>query len=396
MKKPIRALFVNSGILGQRTFAQFIENAIVRDANELQAVQTILADGLSLPERLVRRALCTRFWPDGLGGLKNLDRARFRAELNAGLVARRRIAHLERRLGRPFDVLHFHRQATAYASLDRMRRTPSIVSIDCTQEIVAGRARTDLERRSYQPNIRRDGEIFAAAKLIIAVSQWAADSVRAEYPGCNTEIVVMPNPVQLDMFSPAWVDERYRRASDPGYKPNVLFVGGDFVRKGGEDLLGAWWDGEFSHRANLHIVSDWPIDPRRLGPGVTQHAGIASYTAAWIEMWRTADIFVLPTRDEAFGIVFQEAAAAALPAIGTNMNAVPELIADGLTGVLTPRHSREGLIAALDRLLRSPDDRRTMGARARLRVMATADPRVYRSRLIDALHRVSRTLPCAA
>jgi glycosyltransferase involved in cell wall biosynthesis len=394
-RPSVNALFVNSGLLGQRTFAQFVEEAIVRDSGAIDAVQTVLTDGLTVPERLVRRLLCAKLWPDGFAGVRNLDRARFRAELNAGLLARRRIAHLERQRGRRFDVLHFHRQTTAYASLDRMHETPSIVSIDCTQEIVARKARSRMEWRSYKPSIRRDGEIFAAAKLIIAVSRWAADCVRAEYPECMTEIMVMPNPVQLDLFAPAWVDERYQRAKTPGYKPNVLFVGGDFVRKGGDDLIGAWREGDFSDRANLHIVSDWPIDRARLGPGITQHTGITSYSPRWLEIWRIADIFAQPTREEAFGLVFQEAAAAGLPAIGTNLNAVPELIADGETGLLTARRSRETLIAALDRLLVSADERRTMGARGRLRIMATADPRIYRERLITALRRVSRK-PCAA
>ena len=50
-----------------------------------------------------------------------------------------------------------------------------------------------------------------------------------------------------------------------------------------------------------------------------------------------ADIFVMPTRNEAFGLVFQEAAAAGVPAIGTRQNAVPEIIVDGETGLLVAR-----------------------------------------------------------
>ena len=52
----------------------------------------------------------------------------------------------------------------------------------------------------------------------------------------------------------------------------------------------------------------------------------------------------MPTRNEAFGLVYQEAAAAGLPAIGSRLNAVPEIIADGDTGLLvTPGgHPRAG------------------------------------------------------
>ncbi len=52
----------------------------------------------------------------------------------------------------------------------------------------------------------------------------------------------------------------------------------------------------------------------------------------------------MPTRNEAFGLVYQEAAAAGLPAIGTNHNAVPEIIIDGETGLLVPVGDRDALV----------------------------------------------------
>ncbi|HET6762108.1 MAG TPA: hypothetical protein VFH27_00515 [Longimicrobiaceae bacterium] len=125
----LNALFVNSGILGQRTFAAFIAREMVGERDGIRGRQMVLTEGLTFTDRAVRRLLCTRVWPDGAGGLYNLDLHRYRAELNAGLLARRRIHALEKG-GERFDVLHFHRQATAYGSVGRMMRTPSIVSID--------------------------------------------------------------------------------------------------------------------------------------------------------------------------------------------------------------------------------------------------------------------------
>ena len=159
MTPPTHALFVNSGILGQRTFARFIHNTFADRPEGIQATQVVLTDGLTPAERLLRRLLCLRVWPDGWGGLKNLDLLRYRAEWNAGLLASRRIRQLEAS-GERFDVLHFHRQATAYASVSRIRTTPTIVSIDCTQRCVLQWARSRLEARTYRLNVRRDGEIF--------------------------------------------------------------------------------------------------------------------------------------------------------------------------------------------------------------------------------------------
>ena len=313
MSPLTRALFVNSGILGQATLVRFIQNAFADSPDGIRATQVVLTDRLTPAERVVRRLLCLRLWPDGLGGMRNLDLFRYRAEWNSGLLAARRIRQLEAS-GQRFDVLHFHRQASAYASVSRMRATPTIISIDCTQRCVLQAARSTLEASTYRPNAQRDGEIFRAARLIISTSRWAAACLREEYPDCATEIAVMPNPVEFDSFDPAWIQERYTRAAQtPGYKPRVLFMGGDFLRKGGEDLLSAWREGQLGPKASLDLVTSVPIEAERLPAGVRVHTGITAHSLEWRTLWREADLFVLPTRDEAFGLVYQEAGAAGLP-----------------------------------------------------------------------------------
>lgn len=389
MEAVTRALFVNAGILGQRTFASFVRTAFAAERDGVRAVQVLVTDGLTPSERVMRHLLCLPLWPAGALDLKNIDLHRFRCEWNAGLLARNRIRRL-RRAGEHFDVLHFHRQATAYASLDLMHRIPSIVSCDTTQQYVANQAASRLEARSYGPNIRRDGKIFRAAKLIISVSEWAARSIREEYPDCTTEIAVMPNPVAVPPSSEVWLEERYRRAvGTPAYRPRFLFVGGDFPRKGGYDLLRVWKSGRFGDRASLDVVSGWPIDRAAVPAGVTVHQHISHHDAAWHAIWRAADIFVLPSRDEAFGIVYQEAGAAGLPAIGTRITAIPETIRHGETGLLVPAGADDALAAAMNALIESPDRRREMGARARRFMAASADPERYRHTLAAAIRRLA-------
>jgi len=388
-QKPVRALFINGGILGLKTFASFVEQAFVGDCDGVRASQIVLTSDLTLAERAARRVLCAHFWPGDATTFRNADLHRFRAEWHAGLLARRRIRRLERAEG-AFDVLHFHRQATAYASLDRMRRTPSIVSIDCTQRCVIEAASTPFERATYRPNVVRDGEMFRAAALIVSTSEWAANCLREEYPDCATPIDVLGHPVHLAAFDPAWAHERYLRAGGAAdYQPRVLFVGGDFARKGGYDLLEAWTEGQFASRARLDVVTAHPID--RVPEGVRVRIGITAHSAEWIAMWRDADVFVLPTRDEAFGLVYQEAAAAGLPVIGTRINAVPELVDDGRSGLLVARGARAELIRALDELIASRERRLEMGRRGRESVESTGDPAVYRQQLVAAILRVAKT-----
>lgn len=385
MTGPTRVLFVNSGILGQSTFAKFVREAMAFES-DLDSSHINLSEDLTPVERLVRRALCGRVWPERWLGLTNIDFGRYRAEYHAGLQAGRRMRRLFR-AGLP-NVLHFHRQATAYASISLMRRVPSLVSIDCTQDIVVDAATSRLERWTYQPNIRAESRIFEAAAAVISTSQWAADCLRRSYPSCRAPIHVMPTAVRLQFFSESWLDERRQRATS-GLRPRVLFVGGDFRRKGGPDLVAAWRAGDFAQLAELEIVTDDPRAPEDVR-GVRVLRGVASYSTEWVDLWRRADVFVLPTRQDAFGLVFQEAAAAGLPRIGTRTNAVPEMITDGVSGLLVAPGDCEGLVRALRTLIESADLRQRFGRAARDQVLRDAHPDDYRRRLAgiirDAAH----------
>jgi glycosyltransferase involved in cell wall biosynthesis len=375
-----RVAFVNGGILGLVSYANWARQSFA-DSADIHAEHFVLSEDLALSERVVRRILCQRLWPD-LAGSRNLDLARFRRELNAGLQARRRL--LRRGVGN-FDVLHFHRQATAYASLDLMGQCPSIVSVDCMQTCVMQHATSALERWALRFNVRRDGDILRRAAAIVSTSRWAALDVGRLYPDCRTPVHVLPNPVQFGWFDAGWIEARRSRANA---RPQVLFIGGDFPRKGGHDLLDVWVRGGFSHRADLTIVTGWPL-PSSLPPGVRVEKAVSAHTPEWNAAWRSADLFVMPTRNEAFGLVYQEAAAAGLPAIGSHLNAIPEIIDDGRTGILVTPGNHPELSAALDRLIRSPDLRYQMGRAARTKVEQDADPGVHRRRLMELIGHVA-------
>jgi glycosyltransferase involved in cell wall biosynthesis len=368
-----RVAFVNGGILGLLSYVTWLRRTFTDD-REIHAEHFVLTENLTIRERIVRRVLSQRLWPDRRGW-HNVDYARFRRELNAGLQARWRL--LARGLEH-FDVLHFHRQATAYASLDLMARVPSIVSIDCTQSCMLQDATTARERRSLHPNVARDGWIFDRARAIVSTSQWTKSEIERMYPRCATPIHVMPNPVGLDVFDAVWIEER---RAHPSPRVRFLFIGGDFPRKGGPQLLDAWVEGNFARRAELTVVTDWKLRAP-LPPGVRLVSGVQSLSPAWVDAWRRADVFVMPTLNEAFGLVYQEAAAAGLPAIGSRLNAIPEIIEDGVTGILTQPGNRPALIAAMDTLMASADLRATMGKAARRKIEIDADPETHRRRLL--------------
>jgi glycosyltransferase involved in cell wall biosynthesis len=256
-----------------------------------------------------------------------------------------------------------------------MRRIPSIVSIDCTQDCVLESAASRVERASYEPNVRMDGAVFRRAAAIISTSRWAANTLAERYPDCTTPVHVLPNPVLLEHFDRRWIEARGARAR-AGVRPRLLFIGGDFPRKGGFDLLEAWTSGNLQNAAELDLVTDWTL-PGALPDGVHVWRNIKAYSAEWLTRWQQADIFVMPTRNEAFGLVYQEAAAAGVPAIGTALNAIPEIVRGGESGMLVPAGDVDSLAGAMHALIASPDLRDRMGLRGRELIEAVASPDRY-------------------
>lgn len=385
MTERPRVAFVNSGILGHRGVAKFIEQATA-SCHGFHAEHVNLSDGLTVPDRIVRRVLGVQLAPTS-GFSANLDLRRWRLELNVGWLAARRIQVAERRGA--LHALHFHPQATAYGSLARMRRVPSIVSIDATQRPAFEGATSRLSRSSYRAGMVHDGAVFRAAKQIVATSQWAARDVAAMYPDCADKVHVMPYPIDSSLFDGKWIEERAARAAtNPRPIVRALFVGGDFPRKGGLGLLKAWRSSNLGSRAALDIVTDWALEPEDLPPGVRLIRGVSPYTASWRELWRQADFFVMPTKQEAFGMVYQEAAAAGLPVVATNLNAIPEIVEDRVTGILVDPGNLPALVSAMRTLVESAELRHRMGLAAYQRIAKAADPSAYAVKLENIVQHV--------
>ena len=76
------------------------------------------------------------------------------------------------------------------------------------------------------------------------------------------------------------------------------------------------------------------------------------------EVLAASDIFILPSLKEAFGLVILEAMASGTVAIATNAGGAPDIIRNGVTGLLIPPASSERIIEAIFTLLRNPDQKR--------------------------------------
>ena len=85
------------------------------------------------------------------------------------------------------------------------------------------------------------------------------------------------------------------------------------------------------------------------------------------DVYGGADLFVLPSYEEGFGLVYIEAALYGLPSIGARVGGVPEAVLDGETGLLVPPGQIDALSEAMQRLRTDPSRRRSMGEAAKRR-----------------------------
>lgn len=95
------------------------------------------------------------------------------------------------------------------------------------------------------------------------------------------------------------------------------------------------------------------------------------------EIISTLDLLVLPSHYEPFGRALVEAMAAGKPVIGTNVGGIPEIIEDGVTGLLVPPGSPDDLAQAIITILQNPDMARRMGAAGCERAKARFSPERY-------------------
>jgi glycosyltransferase involved in cell wall biosynthesis len=101
--------------------------------------------------------------------------------------------------------------------------------------------------------------------------------------------------------------------------------------------------------------------------------------------YASCDVFALPSSGEGFGLVFLEAMAYAKPVIGGAHGGIPDIVEDGVTGLLVPHGDVERLAQALDFLFNDPVRAREMGARGRDRIGKTFSFAQFQSHLTEIL-----------
>lgn len=216
--------------------------------------------------------------------------------------------------------------------------------------------------------------LWSRVSLFVPWSEWAAEGLRAE--GISEErIMVLPPGLNLDQFQP----NANKSAQDPARPLQLLFVGGDFDRKGGPMLVEQIC-GRLAGTCEIDIVTRDPVEP---SPGVRVHRAEAN-SPKLRELFATADLFVMPTRAEAFGIVTIEALASGLPVLVGDVGGARSIVDDGEVGWLIPP-TPEALADALDDAIAQRDQLPAMGIRAREVAERRFDGKKNHAHLVSAM-----------
>ncbi len=179
---------------------------------------------------------------------------------------------------------------------------------------------------------------------------------------------VVYNGITLSEFDSAAPERRSR--------PYLLAIGRHVNNKGFDVLLRAFAESGLADTRELVLAGDGPARSELAALaaelGLDDSVSLVGRTdrRRTAELFRGCDIFVLPSRHEPMGIVNLEAMASGRPVIASRVGGVPEIVLDGVTGILVTADDVGALAGALRHLANDPALRLALGAAGRTRAEA--------------------------
>ena len=246
-------------------------------------------------------------------------------------------------------------------------------------------------------------ELCGEAEFVVAVSNWSRDLLRETCPASAERIIRIYNGIEPGDFSQA------TEPTDRGC-PRIVSIGRMIEFKGFHHLISACE--KLNARAvpfECTLVGDGPWRERLEGhvaaaglEGRVHFAGLLTLDEVKRTL-RDSDVFALASVVDEIGAcdvlptVILEAMATGLPIVSTTLAGVPEMVEDGVTGLLAEPGDERALADALARVLGSQELRRNMGDAGRKRVTehfasARTAP-ALRERLLAAATRPGTAVP---
>ena len=203
------------------------------------------------------------------------------------------------------------------------------------------------------------------AAAIVCVGQEEQRRTQAAYPG--KKVIFLPNGVDLNRFAEG-DGARFRAEHGiPNNAPMLLTVGRIDPQKNQRMLLDVVTQLTPKY-PDLHLVlmghvtnEEYrqalvqEITDRGLAGRVKLIPGLRADSPALVDAYHAADLFVLPSVHEPFGIVILEAWAAGRPVVASRVGGIPSFVEDGLDGLLVESGDAAGFADAITACLSNPD-----------------------------------------
>jgi alpha-maltose-1-phosphate synthase len=221
----------------------------------------------------------------------------------------------------------------------------------------------------------------ASAAAVVAVSDGMRTDIMTAYPEISAErIRVIRNGIDTTEYQPDPNTDVLERYGIDLSRPYVIFVGRITRQKGVPVLLRA--ASGLDHAAQLVLCAGQADTPELEAEvtGLVDGLRATRSGVIWIpemlpkreviQLLTHATVFAIPSVYEPLGIVNLEAMACGTAVAGSRTGGIPEVVADGETGLLVPPGEPEPLAEALNALVRDPDRAKAMGQAGRKRAVA--------------------------
>ena len=279
--------------------------------------------------------------------------------------------------GMQADVVHSHYWLSGWAGLI-VKQAAGLPLANSFHTL--GRVK-DATRRPGQPpepllRIAAESEVIARSDCVIASTEFESFELIDHYGADPSRLCINPPGIDLDLFGPG--DARAARSQlGIDEAPTVLFVGRIQALKGLDVAIKALGVARERIPAIRMLIVGGPSGPtgeseyrmieqmvRRLGLddavswwGVQPHHRLPAF-------YQAADVLVVPSRSESFGLVAAEAQASGLPVVAAKVGGLRHVVRDGASGILVDGWDPADYGKALLRILESPTLRQHLAAGA--------------------------------
>lgn len=265
------------------------------------------------------------------------------------------------------DIIHLH-TAMVWHVAEAIRRHTSIPLVYHVHSVDKAEYEIGHEPQPWLAHSQAQEKAIASADRLIALSRDERDLLTTYYPAVRHRIRIVGNGIHelaADGTPPA-------RPRCP-HRPLVLYSGRLVERKGIRELLaaipavlGAAPSARFALAGGPPNVLPADLAAHWLPPELTPHHDRIHFTG-WLSTsqlarwYRSADVLVVPSRYEPFGMVILEGMMHGLPIIASNVGGPAEILDHGRTGLLFPPRDVAALAEQLIAVLRDQDLRQRIG-----------------------------------